>query len=41
MHAFRGQLMAIVQAGEAAGTLKLQATAKGLKAGKIQLKITK
>jgi beta-galactosidase len=41
MHAFQGQLVAIVQASEAAGTLKLQATADGLKGGEVQLKTSK
>jgi beta-galactosidase len=41
MKAFQGQLVAIVQASEAAGTLKLQATGDGLKAGEIQLKTSK
>ncbi len=41
MHAFQGQLMAIVQAGEAAGAVKVQATAKGLKPGNVQLTTTK
>jgi beta-galactosidase len=41
MKAFQGQLVAIVQASEAAGTLKVQATGSGLKAGELQLKTTK
>ncbi|AMR27398.1 beta-galactosidase [Hymenobacter psoromatis] len=37
MHAFRGQLVAIVQAGETAGTVQVKATAAGLKEGILQL----
>ena len=37
MHAFRGQLVAIVQAGEAAGTIQVQAAAAGLRAGSLEL----
>ena len=37
MHAFNGMLTVIVQAGEEAGLLDLQASAKGLADGKIQL----
>lgn len=39
MHAFNGMLTAIVQAGEKNGILELEATAKGLQAGKIQISI--
>ena len=35
MHAFSGQLTAIVQAGETAGNIQFEAKAKGLKSGKI------
>lgn len=38
MHAFNGMLTIIVQAEEEAGIMELQATAKGIKAGKIQIK---
>jgi len=37
MHAFSGQLTAIVQAGEIAGTIQFEAKAKGLKSGKITI----
>lgn len=37
MHAFSGQLTAIVQSAEQGGTITLQATAKGLKAGTITI----
>ena len=37
MHAFQGQLVAIVQAGAAAGTMQVRATATGLKDGEMQL----
>ena len=37
MHAFAGQLTAIVQSSEQAGSITLQATAKGLKPGSITL----
>jgi beta-galactosidase len=37
MHAFAGQLTAIVQSGEQAGTITLQATAKGLKPASITI----
>lgn len=37
MHAFNGMLTVIVQAGEEAGLLELQASARGLADGKIQL----
>jgi len=39
MHAFGGQLTAIVQAGEKAGDLVFEAEANGLKAGKISLRV--
>lgn len=35
MHAFSGQLTAIVQAGETAGNIQFEAKAKGLKSGKV------
>nr|WP_239058238.1 beta-galactosidase GalB [Bacteroides sp. 214] len=35
MHAFSGELTAIVQAGETAGTITFEAKAKGLKSGKV------
>ncbi|MGV8095206.1 MAG: beta-galactosidase GalB [Mangrovibacterium sp.] len=38
MHAFSGQLTAIVQAGEESGEIVLEAKAKGLKVGKITIK---
>ncbi|NDV66814.1 beta-galactosidase GalB [Bacteroides sp. 224] len=38
MHAFSGQLTAIVQAGELAGTIHFEAKAKGLKSGKIEIR---
>lgn len=37
MHAFSGQLTAIVQAGEIAGTIQFEAKAKGVKSGKITI----
>ncbi|NDV82465.1 DUF4982 domain-containing protein [Bacteroides sp. 51] len=37
MHAFSGQLTAIVQAGETAGNIQFEAKAKGLKSGKIMI----
>lgn len=37
MHAFSGQLTAIVQAGEKQGTIEFEAKAKGLKSGKITI----
>lgn len=37
MHAFGGQLTVIVQAGETAGTIRLEAGAKGVKSGRITL----
>lgn len=40
MHAFSGQLTAIVQAGETEGTIRFEAKAKGVKSGKIDI-ITK
>ena len=39
MHAFSGQLTAIVQSGEAAGELVLEAKAKGVKGGKLTLRV--
>ena len=39
MHAFSGQLTAIVQAGEKAGIISLEAKAKGLKSGKINIEV--
>ncbi|MCL1932200.1 MAG: beta-galactosidase, partial [Candidatus Azobacteroides sp.] len=39
MHAFGGQLTAIVQAGDDAGTLIFEAKADDLKAGKILLRV--
>ena len=39
MHAFSGQLTAIVQAGEKGGTLVFEAKAEGLKVGKISLEV--
>ena len=41
MHAFRGQLVAIVQAGETAGAVQVKATAAGLKDGTLQLTTAK
>ncbi len=41
MHAFSGQLTAIVQAGESAGDIVFEAKAKGLQSGKIVLKALK
>lgn len=38
MHAFSGQLTAIVQTSEQAGEIVLEAKASGLKTGKISLK---
>ena len=40
MHAFSGMLTVIVQSGETAGTLELEATAKGIKSGKIQIEVS-
>ena len=37
MHAFQGQLVAIVQAGATAGAVKVKASAAGLKDGELQL----
>ena len=37
MHAFRGQLVAIIQARTTAGAVQVKATATGLKAGELQL----
>ena len=37
MHAFHGQLVAIVEAAETAGAVRLQATGKGLQSGTIEL----
>ena len=39
MHAFSGQLTALVQSGESAGTVTLKATASGLKAATITLNV--
>lgn len=39
MHVFNGQLTAIVQSGEVEGELILEASAKGLKGGKINIKV--
>ena len=39
MHAFSGMLTVIVQSGEESGEVELQASAKGLKAGKIKIKV--
>ena len=39
MHAFSGMLTVIVQSGETAGTLELEATAKGIKSGRIQIPV--
>jgi len=41
MHAFRGQLVTIVQAGETPGAVRVQATAAGLKGGELQLQTSK
>lgn len=41
MHAFSGQLTAIVQSGTEAGTLVFEAKARGLKSGKLQLEVTR
>lgn len=41
MHAFNGMLTVIVQAGETAGNLELQVSAKGLKSGKLLLPVLK
>ena len=41
MHAFRGQLVALVQAGEAPGAVQVKATAAGLKDGNLQLTTAK
>ena len=40
MHAFGGQLTAIVQAGETAGTIHFEAKAKGLKTGKTVIQLS-
>ena len=37
MHAFSGMLTVIVQSGEEPGTIELEATAKGVKSGRIQI----
>lgn len=37
MHAFSGMLTVIVQSGEEPGTIELEATAKGVKSGQIQI----
>ena len=39
MHAFSGQLTAIVQADEISGTIEFEAKAKGLKSGKISIEV--
>src|SRR5690606_14458171 len=39
MHLFNGQLTAIVQAGEQSGDIQLEAKSKGLKSGKIRVKV--
>jgi len=39
MHAFSGQLTAIVQAGEKAGTIEFEAKAKGLKTGRLRIEV--
>lgn len=41
MKAFQGQLVAVVQASGQAGTVRLKATAKGLKSAELQLKTEK
>ena len=41
MQAFSGQVMAIVQAGDKAGALRLKVTGAGLKGGSLELKTTK
>ena len=41
MHAFSGQLTAIVQSGTEAGTLVFEAKARGLKSGKLQLEVAR
>ena len=41
MHAFQGQLVAIVQAGEAAGAVQVKATAPGLQEGQLHLQTAK
>ncbi len=41
MHAFSGQLTAIVQAGEKGGTIEFEAKAKGVKSGKITITVKK
>ena len=39
MHAFSGQLTAIVQAGEKGGTIEFEAKAKGVKSGKVLIQV--
>ena len=39
MHAFNGMLTVIVQAGETAGNLELQVSAKGLKTARLVLPV--
>jgi beta-galactosidase len=39
MHAFAGQLTAIVQSSKQAGTITLQASAKGLKPASIRVEV--
>lgn len=41
MHAFSGMLTVIVQSGEEAGEIELQASAKGVKTGKIKIEVKK
>jgi len=41
MHAFQGQLVAIVQASETPGAVRVKATAAGLKGGELQLRTSK
>lgn len=41
MHAFQGQLVAIVQAGDQAGAVQVRATAAGLKDGELRLEASK
>ena len=41
MHAFHGQLVAIVQAGEQGGATQVKASGKGLKGGEVQLMMGK
>lgn len=41
MHAFSGQLTAIIQAGEKTGSIQFEAKAKGIKGGKISIRVGK